>query len=210
MGYDKPFVFITQGLSSPASSPRAARGGLPASTNSKRAGECSKRSLTTDSSFTSSSTSMIISPAVHGRTSVPRPLNLYAFQNEYVFCHLLEHFDLDFGNKFSTATDVPALINIITRGRWQFSSAYISALALAEAFFGRVHKVEEMIYRSMQLYGQALYSLQRDLQRLGSKPGKLAYVHLYTGVLLGLYELVCPASENGWRQHSSGISALVS
>lgn len=107
-------------------------------------------------------------------------------------------------------TDAPTMAAVLT-SRNSTSGAYLSGLGLAQAFFGCLHKDDDMVRQSAQLYGRALTSLRGDLQLADRKEARSrAYLNLWTSVFLGLYEMVSSFGSSNWLQHSMGVSALVS
>lgn len=137
-------------------------------------------------------------------------MQLHGFKDEIVISHLLEKFRIGFAGKFSRGTDAPTMRAILTTGKGQ-SNAYLSGLGLAEAFFGRTQKVNDLVFHSAELYGRALRNLRDDLQLTDkSLAQERAYMNIWNCVFLGLYELVTSTNASNWLQHTRGVAALVS
>ncbi|KAK2608876.1 hypothetical protein QQS21_002589 [Conoideocrella luteorostrata] len=135
-------------------------------------------------------------------------LDLSGFQDDIVISYLLSKFSIGFGDRIPNGADAPTMAVVLTGGMGK-SSAYLSGLSLAQAFFGRVHNDDEMSRQSVQLYGRALTNLRRDLQLADQEEARpRAYMNLWTSLFLGLYEMVSSAGSSKWLQHSMGVSAL--
>lgn len=107
-------------------------------------------------------------------------------------------------------TDAPTMASVLTSHNAN-SNAYLSGLGLAEAFFGRVQKVDGMTEHASELYGQSLRNLRDDLQLTDQKVARSrAYMNLWSCVFLGLYEIVAASGQSSWMQHSKGMGILVS
>lgn len=215
LGYEQPFIFVhqvprypgTTSVPAPApcssSKPKAKPTENP---TTKHENDHRQRVLAKAKANSPPSTLATVSSVGFPRTR----LDLRGFQDEIVIAHLLSKFTIGFGHDMPRGTDAPTMGAVLT-SRNSKSSAYLSGLGLAQAFFGRLYKDDGMIRQSALLYGKALTSLRGDLQLANLEEVRSrAYLHLWTSVFLGLYEIVSSAGSSNWLQHSMGVSALVS
>jgi hypothetical protein len=159
-------------------------------------------------------------PPVLSRRSSPEiaAMPLTAFKEDIVIAYLMTKFLMGPPEAFLHGADVYTTNAVLlTRDA---SAAYTSGLSLAEAFFGRMHKLDDMTAHSAKLYSKALRRLQRDLQNRPAAAalrqqhsgggGDAAYLNLWSSLFLGLYEMVLGATALNWLQHSIGVGVLVS
>jgi hypothetical protein len=92
----------------------------------------------------------------------------------------------------------------------QPAPAYISALSVAKALFGRIHNQHQMLSEAAHLYGQALQRLRDDIESLPTATEGQRLESLWSSLLLGMYEMISTSGEADWLQHSLGVAALVS
>ena len=155
-----------------------------------------------DSSSTGAST--IEGPAISPN------FHLGAYRDQIVMSHLMSQLAIRLDNGHSPGVDAPTISTILTNSNSK-SIAYMAGLSCAEALFGRVYKLSDMVDHSVQLYDQTLRGLRKDLQFFSREMShSRAYDNLWSTVLLGMYELVSPAGPSKWLEHSRGLSALVS
>ncbi|KAL7956539.1 hypothetical protein V8C34DRAFT_315541 [Trichoderma compactum] len=89
------------------------------------------------------------------------------------------------------------------------STAYVSGICLAQAFYARAHKRHLMAHATV-LYSRSLQHLRQDLQVLDrSTSAASMYSNLKSSFLLCLYEIVSGVSSAGWLEHCHGITALI-
>lgn len=148
--------------------------------------------------------------ASSGVKQISPMLHLDGFREDIVISHLITKLAIGLGQRLPRGTDAPTMAAVLLSRNGQ-SVAYLSGLGLAEAFFGRIHKVDGMLDHSALLYGQALRSLRDDLQLVDQGAARSrAYLNLWSSLFLGMYEVVSSSSLSNWLEHSRGISALVS
>merc|ERR1712000_452120 len=134
--------------------------------------------------------------------------HLGAYRDQIVVSHLISQLAIRLDNGPSPGVDAPTLSTILTNSNSN-SIAYMAGLSCAEALFGRVYKLNDMVEHSVQLYYQTLRGLRRDLQFFSSEMShSKAYDDLWSTVILGMYELVSSAGPSKWLEHSRGLSAL--
>lgn len=211
LGYDKPLIFVHHGPNQP-SIVSATEAGLTGESKRKKVTRC-KNGASGNTTLIKAHSDSTPSPATIPQGDVGfvgRDLDLSGFADDIVIAHLLSKFGIGFGKYASRAADAPTMAGVLT-SRNNASSAYLSGLGLAQAFFGSIHKDDAMVRQSAMLYGKALTSLRGDLQLADQKLARSrAYMNLWTCVFLGLYEMVLSAEPSNWLQHVMGVSALVS
>lgn len=137
-------------------------------------------------------------------------VDLGAFRRQIVMSHLISKLSIRVDNAPSHGVDAPTLSTVLTKSDHP-SVAYMAGLSCAEAFFGRVHKLNDMVDHSAQLYNHTLQSLRRNLRLFSHEMNQTrAYDSLWSTVLLGMYELVSSTGAYNWLEHSRGLCALVS
>ncbi|OAQ71864.1 C6 finger domain-containingprotein [Purpureocillium lilacinum] len=195
LGYDQPLIFVNKGVgvAPPPQGPR-------------------NRKLSPDTGSSGSASDSETSFAIITRPSssvgyVKPMLKLDGFKDDIVISHLITKLAA-VGHQFSKGTDAPTLAGVLTASNGK-SVAYIAGLSLAEAFFGRIHRVQGMLDHSATLYGRALRSLREDLVLLDRGAGlSRAYMNLWSTIFLGMYEMVSNCGSSNWLEHSRGVSAL--
>ncbi|KAJ6441039.1 C6 finger domain-containingprotein [Purpureocillium lavendulum] len=178
VGYEKPQVFVNKGVGMSHSITTIARG----------------RKVTPESESSGSTSGSDRSSGFVDKTAgsigcVKPMLKLDGFKDDIVISHLIAKL-ATVGYKFSKGTDAPTMAGVLMGSNGQ-SVAYIAGLSLAEAFFGRIHKIQGMVDHSVSLYGQALRSLREVLKLLDQRAGRSrTYMNLWSTNFLGMYEMV--------------------
>ncbi|CZR65851.1 uncharacterized protein PAC_15751 [Phialocephala subalpina] len=85
-------------------------------------------------------------------------------------------------------------------------SVQICFRALGTLFFGRAHHQQHITARGYALYGQALISLNRDLQ--DTEKG-LSLSVVKSAMALEFYEFIAFSSTTGWLKHAGGLGRLI-
>ncbi|PTB62213.1 hypothetical protein BBK36DRAFT_1172769 [Trichoderma citrinoviride] len=90
------------------------------------------------------------------------------------------------------------------------STAYVSGLCLAEAFYARANRRQDLMEHATALYSRSLQRLRQDLKMLGRGTSAASiYSNLWSSFLLCLYEIISGGSAAGWLEHCHGVAALV-
>ncbi|KPM38736.1 hypothetical protein AK830_g7839 [Neonectria ditissima] len=137
--------------------------------------------------------------------SIPSTPSLAAFKNDIVICHLLLKLSMSSPENFAHGDTTT--ISAVLYSPNTTTAAYTSGLSVAEAFFGRLYKIDDMLHHSAHLYGQALQKLREEMQD-PSRSADRAYANLWGCLFLGIYEMVSNSSPESWLAHSRGISTL--
>lgn len=134
-----------------------------------------------------------------------------AFKDQLVISHLISKLSIDSASSgLLCGTDAPSMFAVLTSGDHS-SVAYLSGLSFAEALFGRVHKLDDMLRHSTQLYSHALQRLRHELLSTNKEVARSrAYMNIWSVVLLGMYELVSSTNFDQWLEHSRGLATLAS
>lgn len=148
--------------------------------------------------------------AQHGGGDPNYRLHLCAFKDGIVISHLVSRLDIGLEGSSLRDLDAPVLLDILTS--YDSSSlAYTAGLCFAEALFGHTYKVKDITEHSVQLYSSALSSLRKNLAVMNQNtPTAQIYVHLWTSLLLSMYELVSSTELSNWKEHACGVIAIVS
>jgi hypothetical protein len=89
---------------------------------------------------------------------VPPSLDLHGFQNEIVISFLVKQLFVEVQSPPDDEHSVSRLL------LWDWdSTAYLSGLCLAEAFFSSIHRLSELRSHALVLYGQAVQRLKIEL-----------------------------------------------
>ncbi|KUJ11340.1 uncharacterized protein LY89DRAFT_786952 [Mollisia scopiformis] len=124
-------------------------------------------------------------------------LEIHAFQDNIFMSFLLS-------NLFSGIPVVTPWLRLHAEDT-SSASAQLSTRALSTVFFGRTHYQHNITARGYNLYGQALISLNQDLQ--DSKKGQSLSV-VKTAMALELYEFIA-SNTSGWIKHAGGVGRLL-
>lgn len=139
----------------------------------------------------------------------PLTLSLDIAKQDVVISHLINKFPIDFAWRLPPGATGSPLSGVFSsmNGR---STAYVSGVCLAEAFYARAHKQDDLMAHATVLYTRSLQHLRQDLQVLsrGTSASSM-YSNLWSSFLLCLYEIVSGVSSAGWLEHCHGITALV-
>ncbi|RFU35540.1 hypothetical protein B7463_g772, partial [Scytalidium lignicola] len=132
-------------------------------------------------------------------------INLNAFKENILISHLLKNLFVEYTNT-KLHNDCDSWILYALQKQDTDSTSYVSALALAAAFFGRVQKDMAVLEQGTRNYGRALRQLKTDL---GYPERAATYFTVSSALLLSIYELVVFSNISGWLEHFNGIGILV-
>ncbi|KAF5556496.1 endoglucanase EG-II [Fusarium napiforme] len=88
------------------------------------------------------------------------------------------------------------------------STAGMSGLCVAEAFFSSMHCIPEMKFHASALYGRAVQKLKTDLGTETESSRSLPHATIWSALFLGIYEMISSDSMSNWLQHCHGVAAL--
>ncbi|KAH7151228.1 hypothetical protein DER46DRAFT_629062 [Fusarium sp. MPI-SDFR-AT-0072] len=88
------------------------------------------------------------------------------------------------------------------------STASMSGLCVAEAFFSSMHGIPEMKVHASMLYGRAVKRLKADLGRRTEMSTSLPHTTIWSALFLGVYEMISSDSMSNWLQHCHGVAVL--
>ncbi|KAF5985557.1 endoglucanase EG-II [Fusarium coicis] len=88
------------------------------------------------------------------------------------------------------------------------STAGMSGLCVAEAFFSTMHCIPEMKVHASALYGRAVQKLKTDLGTGTEASRSLPHATIWSALFLGVYEIISSDSMSNWLQHCHGVAAL--
>ncbi|KAF7556221.1 hypothetical protein G7046_g6366 [Stylonectria norvegica] len=177
LGYHQPRTFISFGTGQ-VSPPTSVVADATLSTS----GDDVVKSKSGDASLLSTVTaidsdvSTAILRARHTVFDVPSTLSLVAFKNSIVISHFMANFMIN--SPENSAHSDPMTVSAILYNSNASPAAYTSGLSVAEAFFGRLHRIDEMAEQSAQHYSQALRKLREELQGVGQSASRL-YANLW-------------------------------
>ena len=200
LGYDEPFLFVNQALPS---------GEQP---TSKKTADEHKQFWGRYEDFVagkSSTPPLAATPEEMAISPISPVVPLTGFKDNIVISHLVSNLRIGMEQNPESSNDAPTMRSAMESFGGQ-TAAYISGLGVAEAYFSRIHKVDDMLLHSGVLHGQALRRLRVDLDSLDESVDKSSvFLSLWTAYFLSLYELVASSSTSRWLQHVQGVSALV-
>ncbi|KAL7929955.1 hypothetical protein V8C35DRAFT_314240 [Trichoderma chlorosporum] len=183
LGYGNPQVFINQVLAATPS----------AKTQEKNPVYSMK--VVTKFSTTGVNFPLVASPDISGQ--------------DVVISHLINKFPFDFAWRLPPGIRVSPLSSVFTSLNRR-STAYVSGVCLAQAFYARAHRRDDLMAHATILYSRSLQHLRQDLQALDKSTSAASmYSSLWSSFLLCLYEIVSGVSSAGWLEHCHGITALI-
>ncbi|KAL7905937.1 hypothetical protein GGI35DRAFT_459682 [Trichoderma velutinum] len=183
LGYGNPQVFINQVLAA-----------TPSTKAEEKNPGCSMK-VVTKFSTTGVNFPLTVSPDVGGQ--------------DVVISHLISKFPIDFAWRLPPGAKGSPLSAVFTSLNRR-STAYVSGVCLAQAFYARAHKRHDLMAHATALYSRSLQHLRQDLQGLNrSTSAASMYSNLWSSFLLCLYEIVSGVSSAGWLEHCHGITALI-
>jgi hypothetical protein len=135
---------------------------------------------------------------------VPPSLDLHGFQNEIVISFLVKQL---FVEVQSPPDDEHSISRLLLWDR--DSTAYLSGLCLAEAFFSSIHRLGELRSHASVLYGQAVQRLKIKLVAKDNVQISLPRATIWSALFLGVYEMISSDSMSNWLKHCHGVAAIV-
>ncbi|SPJ73375.1 uncharacterized protein FTOL_03105 [Fusarium torulosum] len=134
---------------------------------------------------------------------VPPSLDLHGFQNEIVISFLVKQL---FVEVQSPPDDEHSISRLLLWDR--DSTAYLSGLCLAEAFFSSIHRLSELRSHASVLYGQAVQRLKIELVAKDNVQTSLPRATIWSALFLGVYEMISSDSMSNWLKHCHGVAAI--
>ncbi|KAH8807960.1 hypothetical protein F5884DRAFT_833615 [Xylogone sp. PMI_703] len=197
LGYARPVVFVDEGSIPQKSRVRRRAPTQTISSSDSTIGVLSKAVTQVENSVeTVLPTSQIL--------PFNQILNLNAFKDNILISHLLKNLFVEYTDSTLPPGNASWISQIIQTPD-NTSTSYVSALALAAAFFGQVQKEKVVLEQGTQKYGRALRQLNSDLQ---DSERAVTYFTMTSALLLSLYELVVFSNISGWLEHFNGIGIL--
>lgn len=135
---------------------------------------------------------------------VPPTLDLHGFQNEIVISFLVKQL---FVEVQSPPDDKHSISRLLLWDR--DSTAYLSGLCLAEAFFSSIHRLAELKSHASVLYGQVVQRLKVELAAKANAQISPPRVTIWSALFLGVYEMISSDSMSNWLKHCHGVAAIV-
>ncbi|EWG53436.1 hypothetical protein FVEG_11866 [Fusarium verticillioides 7600] len=134
---------------------------------------------------------------------MPASIDLHGFKNEVVISFFVKNL---FVLIKSPLGDGSPILNIFS-GEAD-STAGMSGLCVAEAFFSTMHCIPEMKFHASALYGRAVQKLKTDLGTKTETSRSLPHATIWSALFLGIYEMISSDSMLNWLQHCHGVAAL--
>ncbi|KAF5641715.1 thiamine biosynthesis regulatory [Fusarium tjaetaba] len=134
---------------------------------------------------------------------IPASIDLQGFKNEVVISFFVKNL---FVWIKSSLEDESPILNIFS-GKAD-STAGMSGLCVAEAFFSTTHSIPEMKFHASELYGRAVQKLKTDLGTKTETSRSLPHATIWSALFLGVYEMISSDSMSNWLQHCHGVAAL--
>jgi hypothetical protein len=135
---------------------------------------------------------------------IPAKIDLHGFKNEVVISFFVNNL---FVLVKSPLEDGSSILNLFSGNA--DSTACMSGLCVAEAFFSSMHGIPEMKIHAYALYGQAVQRLKADLGMRTEASTSLPHTTIWSALFLGVYEMISSDSMSNWLQHCHGVAALV-
>jgi hypothetical protein len=135
---------------------------------------------------------------------IPGSIDLHGFKNEVVISFFVNNL---FVMVKSPLGDGSSILNIFSSEA--NSTAGMSGLCVAEAFFSTMHCIPEMKVHASALYGRAVQKLKTDLGTGTETSRSLPHATIWSALFLGVYEIISSDSMSNWLQHCHGVAALV-
>ncbi|KAF5690513.1 endoglucanase EG-II [Fusarium denticulatum] len=134
---------------------------------------------------------------------MPASIDLHGFKNEVVISFFVNNL---FVLVKSPLDDGSSILHVFS-GEAD-STAGISGLCVAEAFFSSIHFIPEMKVHASTLYGRAVQKLKTDLGTKTETLRSLPHATIWSALFLGVYEMISSDSMSNWLQHCHGVAAL--
>ncbi|KAH7259264.1 uncharacterized protein BKA55DRAFT_536971 [Fusarium redolens] len=134
---------------------------------------------------------------------IPVTIDLHGFKNEVVISFFVNNL---FVLVKSPLEDGSSILNLFSGNA--DSTACMSGLCVAEAFFSSMHGIPEMKIHACALYGQAVQKLKADLGMRTEVSTSPLYTTIWSALFLGVYEMISSDSMSNWLQHCYGAAAL--
>ena len=126
-----------------------------------------------------------------------RPENVYL---GYLLSHL---FATGRGSDYS---GTKIWLSVCLKNEEGYPTSNLATQALAKAYFGRRHRLQDIVDAGSRSYGRALLALCEDLKDARKS---LSYDVLAATATLTLYEHLIFSTREGWVQHSQGTAHLI-
>ncbi|KAF4500222.1 transcriptional regulatory [Fusarium agapanthi] len=134
---------------------------------------------------------------------MPVTIDLHGFKNELVISFFVNNLFYLVKSPLEDGSSILALF-LGEAG----STAVMSGLCVAEAFFSSMHCIPEMRVHASALYGQAVQKLKTDLGTRTEASTPLPHSIIWSALFLGVYEMISSHSMSNWLQHCHGVAAL--
>ncbi|KAM5386109.1 hypothetical protein AU210_014088 [Fusarium oxysporum f. sp. radicis-cucumerinum] len=134
---------------------------------------------------------------------IPVTIDLRGFKTEVVISFFVNNL---FVLVKSPLEDGSSILNLFS-GEAN-STAGMSGLCVAEAFFSSIHGIPEMKFHASALYGQAVQRLKADLGTRTEASRSLPHATIWSALFLGVYEMISSDSMSNWLQHCHGVAVL--
>ncbi|KAI1047117.1 hypothetical protein LB505_010096, partial [Fusarium chuoi] len=134
---------------------------------------------------------------------MPVTIDLHGFKNEVVISFFVKNL---FILVKSPLEDGSSILNLFSSEA--DSTAGMSGLCVAEAFFSTMHCIPEMRVYASALYGKAIQKLKVDLGTRTEASRPLPHATIWSALFLGVYEMISSDSMSNWVQHCQGVAAL--
>lgn len=135
---------------------------------------------------------------------IPVIIDLHGFKNEVVISFFVKNLFLLVKSPIEDGSSILNLFSNETD-----STAGMSGLCVAEAFFSTMHCIPEMRVHASALYGKAIQKLKVDLGTRTEASRPLPHATIWSALFLGVYEMISSDSMSNWLQHCHGVAALV-
>ncbi|KAL7758766.1 hypothetical protein ACKLNR_011193 [Fusarium oxysporum f. sp. zingiberi] len=134
---------------------------------------------------------------------IPVTIDLRGFKTEVVISFFVNNL---FVLVKSPLEDGSSILNLFS-GEAN-STAGMSGLCVAEAFFSSIHGIPEMKFHASALYGQAVQRLKAGLGTRTEASRSLPHTTIWSALFLGVYEMISSDSISNWLQHCHGVAVL--
>ncbi|KAG5782221.1 hypothetical protein H9Q73_004090 [Fusarium xylarioides] len=134
---------------------------------------------------------------------MPITIDLHGFKNEVVTSFFVKNLVVLVKSPLG---DGSSILNLFS-GEAD-STAGMSGLCVAEAFFSSIHCIPEMRVHASALYGQAVQKLKADIGTRTDVSRSLPHATIWSALFLGVYEMISSDSMSNWLQHCHGAAAM--
>ncbi|KAF4953587.1 hypothetical protein FGADI_5923 [Fusarium gaditjirri] len=134
---------------------------------------------------------------------IPVTLDLYGFKNEVIISFFVSNL---FVLVKPPLADGSSILNLFS-GEAE-STAGVSGLCAAEAFFSSMHGLPELKIHASALYGKAVRKLKADLGTGSEASRSFSHATIWSALFLGVYEMISSDPMSNWLQHCHGVAAL--